>query len=204
MSAAKHRRQSAGSGHDHCPSPTAASRDPNYQPPPDPSVARVRQATAERPDLPNSGRLPNAYSCRNTHDYSKHWAHSRRSWSAVTQHGHRYSEDAERRFFAHLQRSCLRARRLHIRQFCFGTPAGRVNPAQAILAGDSVFFGLRLGRQGRWPHARAAGRGTARGRSSLCHWSARAAPSGAGAVVEVGGEGGVAASAHFPAQRRVG
>jgi len=36
------------------------------------------------------GRLPNAYSCRNTHDYSKHWAHSRRSWSAVTQHGRRY------------------------------------------------------------------------------------------------------------------
>jgi hypothetical protein len=28
--------------------------------------------------------------------------------------------------------------------------------------------------------------------------------SGAGAVVEVGGEGGVAASAYFPAQRRVG
>jgi len=35
-------------------------------------------------------------------------------------------------------------------------------------------------------------------------WSAPAVPSGAGAVVEVGGEGGVAASAHFPAQRRVG
>jgi hypothetical protein len=32
----------------------------------------------------------------------------------------------------------------------------------------------------------------------------RAAPSGAGAVVEVGGEGGVTASSHFPAQRRVG
>ena len=79
-----------------------------------------------------------------------------------------------------------------------------LTPAQAILAGDSVFFGLRLGRQGGGPHARAAGRGTARGRSSLGHWSARAAPSGAGAVVEVGGEGGVAASAHFPAQRRVG
>jgi hypothetical protein len=29
-------------------------------------------------------------------------------------------------------------------------------------------------------------------------------PSGAGAVVEVGGEGGMAASTHFPAQRRVG
>jgi hypothetical protein len=29
-------------------------------------------------------------------------------------------------------------------------------------------------------------------------------PSGAGAVVEVGDEGSVAASAHFPAQRRVG
>src|SRR5580692_9550874 len=29
-------------------------------------------------------------------------------------------------------------------------------------------------------------------------------PSGAGAVVEVGGEGGVAASSHLPAQRRVG
>jgi len=42
--------------------------------------------------MPNSGRLPNAYSCRNTHDYSKHWAHSCRSWSAVTQHGRRYSE----------------------------------------------------------------------------------------------------------------
>jgi TrwC relaxase len=32
----------------------------------------------------------------------------------------------------------------------------------------------------------------------------RAVPSGAGAVVEVGGEGGVAASFHLPAQRRVG
>jgi hypothetical protein len=48
------------------------------------------------------------------------------------------------------------------------------------------------------------GRGTARGRSSLGQWSAWAVPSGAGAVVEVGGEGGVAASAHFPAQRRIG
>ena len=36
----------------------------------------------------------------------------------------------------------------------------------------------------------------------LLSW--RAAPSGAGAVVEVGGEGGVAASFHLPAQRRVG
>jgi Domain of unknown function (DUF4158) len=42
-----------------------------------------------------------------------------------------------------------------------------LTPAQANLAGDSVFFGLRMARQGRWPHARAAGRGTARGRSSL-------------------------------------
>jgi hypothetical protein len=54
----------------------------------------------------------------------------------------------------------------------FGTPAGRVNP------GDSVFFRLRMGRQRRWPNAWAAGRGTARGRSSLGHWSARAAASG--------------------------
>ena len=79
-----------------------------------------------------------------------------------------------------------------------------LTPAQANLAGGSVFFRLRLGRQGWWPDVWAAGRGTARGCSSLGHWSARAVLSGAGAVVEVGGEGGVAASAHFPAQRRVG
>jgi hypothetical protein len=39
---------------------------------------------------------------------------------------------------------------------------------------------------------------------ALGPWSSRAVPSGAGAVVEVGGEGGVAASFHLPAQRRVG
>jgi hypothetical protein len=80
--------------------------------------------------------------------------------------------------------------------------AGRA--AQANLVGDGTFFRLRMGRQGRWPNARPAGRGTARGRSSPDQWSARAVPSGAGAVVEVGGECGVAASFHLPAQRRVG
>ena len=95
-------------------------------------------------------------------------------------------------------------RRAPIVRFCPARLLAALTPAQANLAGDSTFFCLRMGRSGRWPNARAAGRGTQRGRSSLGQWSARAVPSGAGAVVEVGDEGGVAASFHLPAQRRVG
>jgi len=49
-----------------------------------------------------------------------------------------------------------------------------LTPTQANLAGDSTFVRVRMGRQGRWPNAWAAGRGTERGRSSLGQWSSRA------------------------------
>ena len=55
-----------------------------------------------------------------------------------------------------------------------------LTPAQAILAGDSVFFGLRLGRQGGGPHARA-------GRSWHGAWSFFSGPLvSAGRAVRVG------------------
>jgi hypothetical protein len=95
-------------------------------------------------------------------------------------------------------------RRAPIVRFCPARLLAALTPAQANLAGDSTFFRLRMGRQGRWPNAWAAGGGTARGRSSLGQWSSRAVRSGVGAVVEVGDKGGVAASFHLPAQRRVG
>ena len=85
-----------------------------------------------------------------------------------------------------------------------GTPAGRVNPS----AGEPCRRRYVLssadrpsGGGGSMPARQVV---VARGRFSLGQWSARAVPSGAGAVVEVGGEGGVAASFHLPAQRRVG
>ncbi len=85
-----------------------------------------------------------------------------------------------------------------------GTPAGRVNPSAgepcrrlcSFVCGWAVRGGGPMpGRQVVAPRVVVL---------SWAHWLARAVRSGAGAVVEVGGEGGVAASAHFPAQRRVG
>ena len=52
------------------PLPHSRRPDPNYQPPQNFLVARVRQATAERPDLPKSERLLNACLCADPHVHS--------------------------------------------------------------------------------------------------------------------------------------
>src|SRR6266516_2062184 len=84
----------------------------------------------------------------------------------------------------------------------FGTPAGRVNPG----AGEPCRR-LRVLSHADGPSGAVAQ--CPGGRSWHGAWSFFPGPlvsagvrSGAGAVVEVGGEGGVAASAHFPAQCR--
>ena len=65
-------------------------------------------------------------------------------------------------------------RRAPIVRFCPARLLAALTPTQANLAGDSTFVRVRMGRQGRWPNAWAAGRGTERGRSSLGQWSSRA------------------------------
>ena len=59
-------------------------------------------------------------------------------------------------------------RRARIVRFCPARLLAALTPAQANLVGDSTFFRLRMGLQGRWPNARG-GRSWhgARGRSSL-------------------------------------
>ena len=52
-------------------------------------------------------------------------------------------------------------RRAPIVQFRPARLLAALTSAQANLAGDSTFFRLRMDRQGRWPNARAAGRGGA-------------------------------------------